>query len=88
MDNATSRNVVWGSICGGNNCSAPWTFALVSSATDGETVVWGTTDEGETVVWGTTDGETVVWGTTEGETVVWGTSCGDPSCKPVIWGSR
>jgi serine protease AprX len=88
LENAPSRNVVWGSICGGNNCSVPWTFALVSSASDGETVVWGTADDGETVVWGTTDGETVVWGTAEGETVVWGTSCSDPSCAPVIWGAR
>ena len=87
LDNAQTRNVVWGSICGGSNCSGPWTVALVTSASDGETVVWGTSD-GETVVWGTTEGETVVWGTTEGETVVWGTSCTDPSCTPIIWGSR
>ena len=52
-------------------CSAPVT-------TEGDTVVWGTSDgEADTVVWGTSDGE--------GDTVVWGTSCTDPSCTPVVW---
>ena len=86
-DNAFSRNVVWGSMCDGADCDVSWSFELVHSTDDGETVVWGT-DDGETVVWGTDDGETVVWGTDEGETVVWGTACTDPSCTPVIWGRR
>lgn len=93
-----ARNVVWGNLCGGNECSQPWSLTAVSGASDGETVVWGTTDDGETVVWGTIDdGETVVWGTADegetvvwgtgddGETVVWGTSCSSESCLPVIW---
>ena len=85
VGHSSSSNVVWGSICGGTDCTAPWTIALVTSTTDGETVVWGT-DDGETVVWGTDDGETVVWGTDEGETVVWGTSC--PTCVPIVWGRQ
>jgi subtilisin family serine protease len=74
------RNVVWGSMCGGDDCLIPWIARTVSSATEGEgdTVVWGTTEgEGDTVVWGTTEGE--------GDTVVWGTSCTDLSCVPVVW---
>jgi serine protease AprX len=83
----SARNVVWGNLCGGGECSQTWSLAAVSGASDGDTVVWGTTDDGETVVWGTIDdGETVVWGTAdEGETVVWGTSCSSESCLPVIW---
>ena len=79
-----SRDVVWGSLCGGGDCPSgtPWNGRDV----DGSTVVWGTA-EGDTVVWGTTDGDTVVWGTTDGDTVVWGTSYSDPSCEPVIWPS-
>jgi len=79
-----SRDVVWGSLCGGGDCPSgtPWNGRDV----DGSTVVWGTA-EGDTVVWGTTEGDTVVWGTTDGDTVVWGTSYSDPSCEPVIWPS-
>jgi serine protease AprX len=87
IGHTSSQNVVWGSICGGTDCSVPWTIQLITAAEDGETVVWGT-DDGETVVWGTDDGETVVWGTDEGETVVWGTACRDESCAPVAWGPR
>jgi hypothetical protein len=47
--------------------------------------VYGTSDEGDTVVWGTSDEDTVVWGTSDEDTVVWGTSCSDPDCEPVIW---
>lgn len=86
IDKGTVRNVVWGTICGGANCTSPWTVDTVTAAIDGETVVWGTTDGGETVVWGTTDGgETVVWGTTgDGETVVWGTTADG---EMVVWGT-
>jgi hypothetical protein len=91
---AVFRNVVWGPMCGGSDCSSTWSVDLFGAA-DGDTVVWGTGDTGDTVVWGTTDadtvvwgtadGDTVVWGTGEGDTVVWGTTCSDPSCVPVIW---
>jgi serine protease AprX len=92
---ASFRNVVWGPMCGGADCSIGWTVGLFGTA-EGDTVVWGTSDGGDTVVWGTTDGDTVVWGTSDGgdtvvwgtdsgDTVVWGTSCIDPSCVPVIW---
>ena len=83
----SARNVVWGNLCGGDECTQTWSLAAVSATSDGDTVVWGTTDDGETVVWGTIDdGETVVWGTAdEGDTVVWGTSCSSESCLPVIW---
>jgi hypothetical protein len=84
----TYANVVWGGVCGGDNCSSPWSLEAVSPANDdGDTVVWGTDENGDTVVWGTDeDGDTVVWGTDDdGDTVVWGTSCSDPACEPVIW---
>jgi serine protease AprX len=93
---ASFRNVVWGPLCGGSDCSVAWTAALFGTS-DGDTVVWGTSDQGDTVVWGTTDGDTVVWGTGDagdtvvwgtddgGNTVVWGTTCGGPSCIPIIW---
>ena len=59
----------------------------VSGASEGETVVCGTSDTGDTVVWGTIEGgETVVWGTLDlGDTVVWGTSCTSALCTPTIW---
>jgi subtilisin family serine protease len=80
-----ARNVVWGIRCGGADCVERWSIGLFG-ASDGDTVVWGTTESGDTVVWGTADGDTVVWGTSDdGDTVVWGTSCTDPSCAPVIW---
>ncbi len=70
---SASNNVVWGTSCGGNDCSGPW---YASAADDG----------GDTVVWGTSDDDTVVWGTeSDDDTVVWGTSCSDPSCAPVLW---
>jgi serine protease AprX len=69
-----SGNVVWGSRCGGDDCTVPWLAAEATS------------DDGDTVVWGTEDGDTVVWGTSDdGDTVVWGTGCSDPSCVPVMW---
>jgi len=72
-------------LCGGADCGGAWDVGLFA-ATDGDTVVWGTSDTGDTVVWGTADGDTVVWGTSDdGDTVVWGTSCMDVSCTPVIW---
>ncbi len=68
-----SRNVVWGSHCGGADCTTTWSASVIA------------TDDGDTVVWGTDDGDTVVWGTSDEDTVVWGTSCSDPSCQPVVW---
>jgi hypothetical protein len=50
------RNVVWGPMCGGSDCSDTWTVDLFG-ATDGDTVVWGTGDTGDTVVWGTTNAD-------------------------------
>jgi len=67
-------NVVWGPACDGADCQMPWTGS-----------VYGTNDEGDTVVWGTSDEDTVVWGTSDEDTVVWGTSCDDPDCEPLIW---
>ena len=82
------KNVVWGSACGGADCSVVWTIGAVND--DGDTVVWGTSDDDDTVVWGTSDDDdTVVWGTTDDDdTVVWGTSCSDPACAPVVWPAR
>jgi serine protease AprX len=63
-----SRNVVWGSTCGGADCPTPWSIGvagyLLSGSANGATVVWGTTYD-ETVVWGTTCSdpscEPVIW---------------------------
>src|SRR4029077_11125476 len=71
---SSSSKVVWGTRCGGDDCTIPW---LAAEASD---------DEGDTVVWGTDDGDTVVWGTDDGDTVVWGTSCSDASWEPGVWG--
>jgi serine protease AprX len=85
LEETFAVNVVWGPTCGGADCQMPWTGSVYGTSDEGDTVVWGTTDE-DTVVWGTTDEDTVVWGTGDGEdTVVWGTSCSDPDCEPVIW---
>jgi serine protease AprX len=89
-----SMGSVWSLTCSAV-CGVIWgqPTVVATSTTEGDTVVWGTSaTEGDTVVWGTstTEGDTVVWGTSaaEGDTVVWGTSCTDPSCEPIIWGSR
>lgn len=93
---ARARNVVWGSVCGGADCAGAWSLSTVNGASQGDTVVWGTTTEGDTVVWGTNgDGDTVVWGTdstdtvvwgtSEADTVVWGTGCTAPACYPQVW---
>ena len=85
-----SENVVFGTNCGGANCTVSnfdeLSLWVVTAASEGDTVVWGTGEDGDTVVWGTgEDGDTVVWGTgTDGDTVVWGTvSDGDT----VVWGT-
>jgi serine protease AprX len=92
---AGSENVVWGSECGGDDCSthesrAAAGDALVWSSEDQDTIVWGTHDqdtivwgttEQDTIVWGTTEEDTIVWGTNDEETIVWGTSCDDPTCS-------
>ena len=72
---SSSSNIVWGTRCGGSDCTVAW-FAVDAASDNGDTVVWGTADL-DTVVWGTAD---------NGDTVVWGTSCNDLSCQPVIWG--
>src|SRR3954465_11196 len=74
LGEAAAVNVVWGPTCDGADCEMPWTGG-----------VYGASDEGDTVVWGTSDEDTVVWGTSDEDTVVWGTSCSDPDCEPVIW---
>ena len=98
LADAKLRNVVWGAVCGGDDCDMTWSLSALTAASDSDTVVWGTSDAADTVVWGTAadaetvvwgtsdDAETVVWGTSdEAETVVWGTSCGNTSCLPTIW---
>jgi serine protease AprX len=55
-DLSTLPNIVWGALCGGDDCRVPWTNSSVTATSDTEadTVVWGTSEtEGETVVWGT-----------------------------------
>jgi serine protease AprX len=70
-----SQNVVWGTECGGANCStSTWSLSY-----DDDTVVWGNTgDDDDTVVWGNSGGDdddTVVWGNSDDDTVVWGNDC-------------
>ncbi len=79
-------NVVWWQACGGSDCEGPWSVermrTAASSASDADTIVWGT-DDTETIVWGTEGADTVIWGTGDGETIVWGTDDADT----VIWGT-
>jgi len=59
-DDGRAQNLVWGSTCGGDDCASPdWNGPasaggyLVWAGSDGETIVWGTSDSGDTIVWGT-----------------------------------
>ena len=59
---SSPRNVVWGRLCGGDNCQQQWTIAAAYD----QSVVWGTNID-QSVVWGTTFGDdSVVWGTSHG----------------------
>jgi subtilisin family serine protease len=87
----STHNVVWGSLCGGNNCNGAWSPGAVFGTSDGivwgmdaDAVVWGVNDDG--VVWGLGD-DGVVWGMSD-DGIVWGLGCADASCEPVVWGSR
>jgi len=65
-----AENVVWGSRCGGADCSGG---SMWSSPAGAPLMIWSTSDgESDTIVWGTSDGD--------GDTIVWGTSC-DPNCQ-------
>jgi serine protease AprX len=95
-----ARNVVWGAACGGDDCATAWTpsgaGAAITSASENEIVVWGSTDDNQIVVWGSADdNQIVVWGSADNsmvvwgssgefEIVVWGSDCA--ACEPVIWG--
>jgi subtilisin family serine protease len=87
--NDTSRNVVWGASCGGDDCGTAWSPTAAGTAmttsSENEIVVWGSVDdENPIVVWGSADAQMVVWGSSgEFEIVVWGSDC--PSCEPVLW---
>jgi serine protease AprX len=75
-----SQNVVWGTECGGDNCSS----ATWSTNYDDDTVVWGNSGEDDdTVVWGNNadDDDTVVWGNSDDDTVVWGNNCSTTACE-------
>jgi serine protease AprX len=78
----SAHNVVWGALCGGNNCETDWTPGAVFTSSD--SVVWGM--DNDAVVWGM-ESDAVVWGM-ESDSVVWGMNCSDPSCEPMIWGAR
>jgi subtilisin family serine protease len=88
---ASRQNVVWGSLCGGDNCQTDWSPGAVFTSNDSvvwgmdnDAVVWGM--ESDAVVWGMSD-DSVVWGMND-DSVVWGMNCSDPSCEPMIWGVR
>jgi serine protease AprX len=71
-----SRNVVWGTRCGGDDCDGSWSIDAISALDGNDAVVWGMNDD-DAVVWGMND-----------DAVVWGLTCTDPSCQPVIWSGR
>ena len=78
---ADARNVVWGTTCGGTDCST----SIWSTSYDDDTVVWGNANDDDTVVWGNSseDDDTVVWGnSSDDDTVVWGNSCVTVGCEP------
>ena len=67
-DRGYSTNVVWGTTCGGADCSGEAWHAppgeepdpattYVYGTSDGDTIVWGTSDSGDTIVWGTSFGD-------------------------------
>ena len=80
-------NVVWWQECGGADCDGQWSVerlrTAVSSASDADTIVWGT-DDAETIVWGTEGADTIVWGTDDADTIVWGTTDADT----IVWGTQ
>ena len=78
----SAQNVVWGSLCGGDNCQTEWSPGTVFTSND--SVVWGM--DNDAVVWGM-ESDAVVWGMND-DSVVWGMSCSDQSCEPMIWGVR
>jgi hypothetical protein len=59
-----SPNVVWGSTCGGANCTT-------STPLPGTSLMMWSPAAANTIVWGTSDGDS--------DTIVWGSSC-DPYC--------
>ena len=80
-------NVVWWQACGGSDCDGQWSVermrTAASSASDADTIVWGT-DDTETIVWGTEGADTIVWGTDDADTIVWGTTDADT----IVWGTQ
>jgi hypothetical protein len=68
-------NIVWGSECGGADCThLVWGAACEDSECDN--IVWGTATEQDNIVWGTssdTEDDDIVWGTADAaEDVLWG----------------
>jgi hypothetical protein len=66
-------NIVWGTMCGGEDC--------------GDNIVWGTVREVDNIVWGTAAdlADNIVWGTSgEVDNIVWGTTSDDDGMS---WGS-
>ena len=60
-DGGRATNLVWGNTCAGGDCeNTAWqgppgtSDDVVWAGSDGETIVWGTSDSGDTIVWGTT----------------------------------
>jgi len=61
---STEDNIVWGTTCGGDDCSnAVWGTAC-GAQSECANVVWGTSTE-DNIVWGTSsaDEDNIVWGT-------------------------
>ena len=66
VGSATDDNIVWGMLCGGDDCEAVWDNAVVLGTETGDTVVWGMNDAMDTVVWGMScnlaECDPVIWG--------------------------
>jgi serine protease AprX len=99
IDPSWSQHIIWGNhmLTGGvlspnGNAWMPgveWGWAY-TQGTDGDNIVWGTSNDGDNIVWGTADdADNIVWGfSADGDNIVWGTDCGGADCDHVIWGAH
>ena len=91
---ASADNIVWGTLCGDENCS---NIVWGTADSNGANIVWGTADNivwgtttADNIVWGTSRADNIVWGTSGGvsDNIVWGTACGGDNCANIVWGTQ
>ena len=59
-------NIVWGTVCGGDDCFSSVWGTDCSTAEECVSVVWGTSTDEDNIVWGTSTGaeeDNIVWDT-------------------------